>query len=1393
MAETVGAQMKTEISISTIKAVKSLKELKTMTNSLRSSWKALESTLKNQGNSAEAAEAKYKGLTKELASAEQKIKLLKQRQNELKASSSDNTAQSQKLQIQIDKASTSYNRIASQVEKAKSSMNYYKSGLAGLQKEHREVSATVASTVEKLKAEGKQSEANKAKLNGLKASVENLNKQLTIQQEELKKVESTSGKASSAYRLQMQRVNKTATAIAHASSEIKGMEARAKEGRGITGLASRMQSLKNKTDKANGTFGKFLGANLVSNAVSSGLGFIISKIGGIVSTGIAANKAMAKVSVSMENAAGGSKKLQNQLTNLYSDLKVKSGYGADAMTLLAKKTTSWANGNEKAANKLGTAFVTVGRSLGMNDGKLSQLVTRFGQLNASGSVTSASLTKMERTLPGFNAALEKSTGKSREELAKLASKGKLSMKDLQGAMITMADSKKNGLDNYYKTYDGFTTHFQQRYAKLSGLITQGIFSKNSNFLAGLSKALDGKEIETAFKNMGGAISKAMNTIFDAFTPKSSKKNSNPLAGIITSISKGIVSFANTIAKNKKQIQQFAGFLGNLAKVAVQVATAMSSMLGPVISDVMDLIASNPKVVLGAVAAFMAFVKVVTMVNKVTSAFGKILGASPLTLWITGITLVVVALVELYRHCKPFREFVNWVAGQAVKYLGVAFKFIGSTLKAVGTVFGWFSNLGITCVKAIVGAFSGVGKFIGGVFKGAAGWFGGLWKGAKSAGSKAWNGVKGAWNGTSHFFVGLWKGTTNWFGGLWRGAKSIGSKAWKAVINYFKNAGKFYVGLWKGTTKCFAGLWKGAKSMASKAWKGIVNVFKGIGKWFSNLLKHSPTWFQGIVKGVNNSMKASRRLLKIMINIFKGAFNVIGKALKVFVDLFTGKWGNLGKDLKNLTNALWRWLRNSFIQVYNWLNKITGGKLGQVLGTFGRIFKAIINTVSGAVGAVRHAMISVVRGVLTPFNTMLDGLRKGINWVITKFGMKGIKGKWEIPLPAYAKGTRGAHPGGFALVNDAKSSKYREMYKLPNGKVGLFPKQRNMVVNLPKGTQVLDGENTHRLLEAAGIPAYKGGIWDKITGFTGSLFKKGVDLVENAAQIIAHPVKFMESVIKKFMSSKLGSAAGFIADIIKAVPTTVANWAKNWIKNLAGNADAGGSAANPKGSGVMRWKPYVIKALKANKFEATPYQVNAWLKVIARESGGNPLAVNNWDSNAKAGIPSKGLVQTIGPTFNAFKFKGHGNILNGYDNLLAGINYMAHRYGRGTSAFARVSGPMGYANGGLVTQHQLAEIGEGNKPEMIIPLDPNKRGLGWKYLNQVYQHFTGSEGRPTQQNSGADYSTIFSQMLEQLQAMNDRLQRVEQAQYATALTATDVYNANKQVAYQKQRIRNTAFD
>ncbi|MFG2436809.1 transglycosylase SLT domain-containing protein, partial [Streptomyces sp. NPDC048508] len=67
--------------------------------------------------------------------------------------------------------------------------------------------------------------------------------------------------------------------------------------------------------------------------------------------------------------------------------------------------------------------------------------------------------------------------------------------------------------------------------------------------------------------------------------------------------------------------------------------------------------------------------------------------------------------------------------------------------------------------------------------------------------------------------------------------------------------------------------------------------------------------------------------------------------------------------------------------------------------------------------------------------------------------------------------------------------------------------------------------------------------------------------------------------------------------------------------------------------------------------------------VMRESSGNPQAINNWDSNAAAGIPSKGLLQVIDPTFQAYHVAGTS--MDPYDpvaNITAACNYAADKYG-----------------------------------------------------------------------------------------------------------------------------------
>jgi hypothetical protein len=86
------------------------------------------------------------------------------------------------------------------------------------------------------------------------------------------------------------------------------------------------------------------------------------------------------------------------------------------------------------------------------------------------------------------------------------------------------------------------------------------------------------------------------------------------------------------------------------------------------------------------------------------------------------------------------------------------------------------------------------------------------------------------------------------------------------------------------------------------------------------------------------------------------------------------------------------------------------------------------------------------------------------------------------------------------------------------------------------------------------------------------------------------------------------------------------------------------------------------------------------RIILAESGGNPLAVNTWDSNAARGTPSRGLMQTIPSTFRAYVHPDLADrpITDPVANITAGVRYMIDRYGMKTlAAGGRTSAAGGY--------------------------------------------------------------------------------------------------------------------
>lgn len=122
--------------------------------------------------------------------------------------------------------------------------------------------------------------------------------------------------------------------------------------------------------------------------------------------------------------------------------------------------------------------------------------------------------------------------------------------------------------------------------------------------------------------------------------------------------------------------------------------------------------------------------------------------------------------------------------------------------------------------------------------------------------------------------------------------------------------------------------------------------------------------------------------------------------------------------------------------------------------------------------------------------------------------------------------------------------------------------------------------------------------------------------------------------------------------------------------------SGGTVPQPKEK-VVDWIKQAITIIKSDEMAGIlkkrgidvsdldpndPKAIDRIWTIIYHESGGNPNAQNNEDINARNGVPSQGLMQTIPPTFDANALPGYNKIKEPVDNIIAGVLYTYKRYG-----------------------------------------------------------------------------------------------------------------------------------
>lgn len=156
-----------------------------------------------------------------------------------------------------------------------------------------------------------------------------------------------------------------------------------------------------------------------------------------------------------------------------------------------------------------------------------------------------------------------------------------------------------------------------------------------------------------------------------------------------------------------------------------------------------------------------------------------------------------------------------------------------------------------------------------------------------------------------------------------------------------------------------------------------------------------------------------------------------------------------------------------------------------------------------------------------------------------------------------------------------------------------------------------------------------------------------------------------------------------------------------VKDAFGHTYQIPSGAKPSGT-VQQW---ITDALSDLNMPLSSDNISDIKDIITGESGGNPWAINLTDSNAAAGHPSEGIMQTIPSTFSTYSLAGHKDIWDPVDNIIAGVKYAVATYKSldnvpGVEAVKAGKPYVGYAAGAWdLESDQVAAL---HKGEMVLP-------------------------------------------------------------------------------------------
>ncbi|MCO8294510.1 tape measure protein [Tetragenococcus halophilus] len=610
---------------------------------------------------------------------------------------------------------------------------------------------------------------------------------------------------------------------------------------------------------------------------------------------------------------------------------------------------------------------------------------------------------------------------------------------------------------------------------------------------------------------------------------------------------------------------------------------------------------------------------------------------------------------------------------------------------------------------------------------------------------------------------------------WQGIKNIFNALKSGTVSIFNSVKKFIVNTWntiKNRVVNFAkALWNGVKNTFNSLKSGVSSIFNGVKdtiiKIWSTIKSKVQGFVNGMKDGVVGTLGKMRDTVEGIVDKIKGFFTGMVEGvvdgLNKLIDGVNWVGDKLGMDPIDSIEL------STGTEHTETRNLITNGKVNQdTLATVGDKGKG------NGPGGFRNEMIRYPNGkmFMTPNRDSTAYLPKGssvYNGMQTHAMLNGMpafaNGTWWDKTKDFASGAFNKAKDAVGKSKDWLADKVGDVWdwvSKPGKLVDKVIKAFGVDFDWIQGSLPSDMMGAmFKKIKTAAKDLFTSWFDDAGGGdFDGEIQKGG-----KGNGVFKYLVDIANKVVKKFNMAGITSGYrpgdkyyhGKRQAIDVAYPSGMngskkyvdpANWAfnnfkdevgyviaLNRIKDRTGDGGQGktskwanwpsgghmdhlhingrmGKGDISKGGASGKWGGDIKKALKLAGLPTTNAYVNAWKKQIQTESGGNPKALGGTDGLADG--RAKGLVQVKPGTFNAHKLKGHGNIWNGLDNLIAGMRYAKKRHGKG-GMLSFIGKGHGYSTGGLINSSGLYNLAEDGHPEFVIPTDPSKQSDAMKLL------------------------------------------------------------------------------